>query len=223
MPDSQRDLFVGDTPVRPDFSFEDMTAGRGFAAIAGIDEVGRGPWAGPVIAAAVILRRDTLDERLPTSLDDSKKLTAKRREALFEILPGCAHIGIGRAEVDEIDRDNILNASLLAMARAVAELDIAPDFALVDGNREPGLPCPVQCVVRGDGRSLSIAAASVIAKVTRDRLMCEFAAEYPGYGWERNAGYGTAQHKAALERLGVTPQHRRSFAPILKILRRRTA
>lgn len=223
MPPRQTDLFGADAKPRPDFSFEDMALKRGFATIAGIDEVGRGPWAGPVVAAAVILRRDAIDPKLLAPLNDSKKMTAKRRDALFDILPACAHIGIGRAEVDEIDRDNILAASLTAMARAVAALPIPPDFALVDGNREPALPCAAQCVVKGDGRSLSVAAASVIAKVTRDRLMCELAAEYPGYGWERNAGYGTAQHIAGLERLGVTPHHRKSFAPVLKILSRESA
>jgi ribonuclease HII len=138
--------------------------------------------------------------------------------ALLAELETCAGIGVGRAEVAEIDRLNILGATMLAMRRAVAGLARRPDLALIDGNRAPALGCPVRCVVRGDATSLSIAAASIVAKVRRDAIMAELARLYPGYGWERNAGYGTAQHRAALEGLGVTPEHRRSFAPIRKIL-----
>ncbi|MCP5366125.1 MAG: ribonuclease HII [Hyphomicrobiales bacterium] len=207
----------------PDFSLEDLALAAGHGVVAGVDEAGRGPWAGPVVAAAVVLDRARLPAGLAAALDDSKKLRPAARADLFAALPACARIGVGMAGVDEIDRVNILRASLNAMARAVAALDPAPDLALVDGNRPPDLvsgrgPVAVRCVVRGDGLSLSIAAASIVAKVTRDRLMAELAAAHPGYGWERNAGYGTAQHQAALARLGPTPHHRRSFAPIRKIL-----
>lgn len=202
----------------PDFSLEDAARAEGFAMIAGIDEAGRGPWAGPVVAAAVILDQAALPAALAEGLDDSKKLSAARREALFALLPGFARIGVGRAEVDEIDRLNILQATFLAMTRAAAALSSVPDLALVDGNRPPALACAVRCVVGGDGRSLSIAAASVVAKVTRDRVMTELALRHPGYGWERNAGYGTAEHQAALARLGPTPAHRRSFRPVAALL-----
>ncbi len=215
----QHDLFTETSQPRPDFSLEDKALSEGYTTIAGIDEVGRGPWAGPVVAAAVILDREKLDSNIARCLNDSKKLSMRLREELFAALPGFAQIGFGMASVEEIDRDNILNASLAAMARAVEALEVQPDFALVDGNREPSLPCPLRCVVQGDARCLSIAAASVMAKVTRDRLMADLAGACPGYGWERNAGYGTAQHRAGLERLGVNKHHRRSFAPILKILR----
>lgn len=196
----------------PDFSLEDAAGGL----VAGIDEAGRGPWAGPVVAAAVILERTAV----PPGLDDSKALSARKRAALFHSIIETSHVGVGRAEVADIDRLNILGAALLAMARAVEDLGMRPDLALVDGNRPPSLACPVQCVVKGDARSLSVAAASIVAKVTRDGIMAELAGRYPGYGWERNAGYGTCEHRAALERLGVTPHHRKSFAPIIKILGR---
>ncbi|MEO5375731.1 MAG: ribonuclease HII [Alphaproteobacteria bacterium] len=201
----------------PDFSLESRLRG----VIAGIDEAGRGPWAGPVVAAAAVLDRETLPPRLLAELDDSKRLSAARREELFLVLEQCPTIGIGVgiAEVADIDRLNILEATMAAMARAVEALGRPIDHALVDGNRAPRLPCPVTTVVRGDGRSLSIAAASIVAKVTRDRVMTELASAYPGYGFETNMGYGTAQHQAALDRLGVTPHHRRSFAPIASRLR----
>ncbi len=198
----------------PDFSLEEAAGGL----VAGVDEAGRGPWAGPVVAGAAILDRAGLSDVLRRGLDDSKKLKRSRREELFEALEAEARIGIGAAEVAEIDSLNILRASLLAMARAVGDLGVVPELALVDGNRQPNLPCPVVCVVKGDGRSLSIAAASIVAKVTRDRIMADLARAHPGYGWERNSGYGTAEHQAALRRLGVTPHHRRSFAPVIKIL-----
>ncbi|MEM7545028.1 MAG: ribonuclease HII [Pseudomonadota bacterium] len=183
--------------------------------VCGIDEAGRGPWAGPVVAAAVILD----GANYPVGLNDSKKLTARRREALFEALQVSAQIGVGIASVAEIDQHNVLNATYLAMIRAVSALPFRPGFALVDGNRlPPGLTCPAQAVVKGDGRSLSIAAASIIAKVTRDRLMAELAVTYPEYGWDRNAGYGVPAHSAALRAFGVTPHHRRSFTPIHKML-----
>ena len=189
--------------------------------IAGVDEAGRGPWAGPVVAGAVILDAASLSPELLTGLDDSKKLSAKRRASLLAALEAEALIGIGQADVGEIETLNILGATLLAMARAVEALGVKPDLALVDGNREPSLGCAVRCVVGGDGQSLSIAAASIAAKVTRDRIMADLAAAFPGYGWERNAGYGTKEHQDALERLGVTPEHRRSYAPIRRLLSRK--
>jgi len=200
----------------PDFSLENVAGG----VVAGVDEAGRGPWAGPVVAGAVILDRAALTADLRTHLDDSKALRRAERERLYAILMATARVGIGRAEVAEIDAHNILQATLRAMARAVDALGTVPDLALVDGNREPRLACPARCVVKGDSRSLSVAAASIVAKVTRDRIMAELAAAFPGYGWERNAGYGTAEHRVALERLGVTPHHRRSFAPVIKMLGR---
>ncbi len=210
------------TRSMPDFTLERQWVRRGAARIAGIDEAGRGPWAGPVVAAAVCLPMERLPAELLTGLDDSKKLTPARRDALFEALQSCAEvgvgIGIGRAGVEEIDSLNILQASLLAMRRAVAALDAMPAAALVDGRQDPGLDCPVETVIKGDGRSLSIAAASIVAKVTRDREMATLAARHPGYGWERNQGYGTAEHRQALERLGPCAEHRRSFRPISQLV-----
>jgi len=217
---ARQPLLWPDAPPRPDFGLEDAARRQGHAVIAGIDEAGRGPWAGPVVAAAVILDRALLPPEVAGALNDSKKLTAARRESLFAALPAFAAIGVGQAHVEEIDRDNILNAALSAMSRALDALPVLPDLALVDGNRAPDLACKARCVIRGDARSLSIAAASIVAKVARDRIMAKLAVVHPGYGWERNAGYGTAEHRAGLERLGATPEHRRSFAPIIKILRR---
>ena len=199
----------------PDFSLEDAS---GADRVAGVDEAGRGPWAGPVVAAAVILDRDALGRDLAIGLDDSKKVPAARRETLFAALQSSARIGVGRAEVADIDSMNILGATLLAMSRAVDALAAVPDLALIDGNQLPHVSCPVRAVIGGDGLSLSIAAASIVAKVTRDRLMAALALAHPGYGWERNKGYGTAEHRAALETLGVTPYHRQSFRPIRKIM-----
>lgn len=192
----------------PDFEFERRLGDR----VAGIDEVGRAPLAGPVFAAAVILDADRLPASLAARIDDSKKLTREIRTALFDEISPYAEIGIGSATAEEIDRVNILRASFLAMERAVAALPSPPLSALVDGKTLPTLQCRAEAVVGGDGRCLSIAAASIIAKVTRDRLMGELALEYPGYGWERNVGYGTPEHRMALRQLGVTPLHRRSFA-----------
>jgi ribonuclease HII len=182
--------------------------------VAGIDEAGRGPWAGPVVAAAAILDGARLPGELAARLDDSKKLTRPIREDLFAELWGYADIGVGIAEVSEIDSVNILQATLRAMERAASALAPAPEAALIDGNIAPRLAIPTQTVVKGDSRCLSIAAASIVAKVTRDRIMEDLARAHPGYGWERNAGYGTAEHRDALARLGITPHHRRSFAPI---------
>ena len=198
----------------PDFSLERALGG----SVAGIDEAGRGPWAGPVHAAAVLFHPGGPPAGLAARVEDSKQLSAARREALYPELLRAALVGRGQASVAEIDELNILRATHLAMARALDALGRLPDAALVDGNQAPRLPCAVHCVVKGDTKSLSIAAASIIAKVTRDRYMRELAARHPGYGWERNFGYGTKQHRQALARLGVTAHHRRSFAPIRRLL-----
>lgn len=202
----------------PNFELETQAIQQGHLIVAGVDEAGRGPWAGPVVAGAAILNADQISFELRTGLDDSKKLKASRREALFDVLKVEATIGIGIASVEEIDQINILQATFLAMSRAVADLRVKPDFALIDGNRPPKLDCPLDCIVKGDAISLSIAAASIVAKVSRDQMMSELALKYPGYGWERNQGYGTPQHKAAMERLGITPAHRKSYAPVLRII-----
>ncbi|MCF6304577.1 MAG: ribonuclease HII [Rhodobacteraceae bacterium] len=195
----------------PDDSFEQAAA----APVCGIDEAGRGPWAGPVVASAVILDL----ANIPQGLNDSKKLTAKRREALFDEIIAAAKVGVGISTVAEIDDINILQATFLAMRRAVDDLPVMPAFALIDGNKIPaGLPCEASAIVKGDGRSVSIAAASIIAKVTRDRIMTALAADFPGYGWQKNAGYGVPAHIMGLKRLGVTPHHRVSFKPIHKML-----
>jgi ribonuclease HII len=194
----------------PDFALERGCDGL----VCGIDEVGRGPLAGPVIAAAIILDRRHLSRRLRSGIDDSKKLTPEAREELAGLLWQCAMIGVGAASVDEIDRINILQASLLAMRRAMAALPARPQSALIDGNIAPELPCAAKTVIGGDALSLSIAAASIIAKVMRDRLMHGLALRYQGYGWETNVGYGTRQHRDAIAALGATPHHRRSFAPV---------
>lgn len=195
----------------PDFSLEDSFNG----IVAGIDEAGRGPWAGPVVASAVILDR----ENIPAGINDSKKLTAAKREVIFEELCQCAVVGVGQASVEEIDRLNILGATKLAMTRALQALGQVPGMVLVDGNQLPELPCRGLAVVKGDSKSLSIAAASVVAKVTRDRIMTRLASEYPLYGWENNAGYGTKIHVEAINDHGITPHHRRSFKPIAKLVR----
>jgi ribonuclease HII len=199
----------------PDFTLEV----EGGGVVAGIDEGGRGPLAGPVVAAAVVLDRAALPHGIAGRLDDSKKLTRRVREALAAAIRPFAEIGIGVASVEEIDSLNILGATMAAMRRAAEALPRSPDLALVDGNRAPDLACSVRTVVGGDGRSLSIAAASIVAKTTRDAMMAELAALHPGYGWERNAGYGTAEHRHAIATLGVTPHHRRSFAPVSRYCR----
>lgn len=204
----------------PDFGSEAAALAAGKRRVCGVDEAGRGPLAGPVVAAAVILDVGCLTGAPWDRLDDSKRMTASARDRLFDEIMATADVGIGIVDVDAIEVLNILGATMKAMGDAVLALKVAPDMALVDGNRSPELPCETACLVKGDARSLSIAAASVIAKVTRDRIMTELATRYPGYGWERNAGYGTAEHIAALDRLGVTPAHRKSFAPVRKILSR---
>ena len=184
--------------VRPDLTLEDAAGGR----VAGVDEAGRGPWAGPVVAAAVMFGAGGPPAPLSWLLP----------------IMASADVAVGIASVAEIDGMNILQASLLAMRRAVVRLTEPPDLVLVDGNRAPCVTCPVRTVVGGDRLSLSIAAASIVAKVTRDRLMARLARHHPGYGWERNAGYGTAEHRAALARLGPVAPHRRSFRPIRALL-----
>lgn len=202
----------------PDFAIEQAALDGGHVRICGVDEAGRGPLAGPVVAAAVILDAAQLEKPVWQKLDDSKKMSATARALLYdEIMAHCA-VGVGICSTDDIDLLNILGATMRAMALAVAQLEPTPDMALIDGNRLPVLTCAADCFVKGDARSLSIAAASVIAKVTRDRIMHELATQFPGYGWERNAGYGTAEHMAALQRLGATPHHRKSFAPVRNVL-----
>lgn len=197
----------------PDLSLESALSG----VIAGIDEVGRGPLAGPVVAAAVIIDPATLPDELARQLDDSKKLSARKREHLAALVQTHCRFAIAQASVGEIDRINILQATFLAMRRALDGLGLAIDHALVDGNRAPFLGCQVHCVIGGDGKSLSIAAASVIAKVHRDQLMAQLDLIHPGYGWSRNAGYGTKAHLEALHRLGPTEHHRNSFAPVAQL------
>lgn len=199
----------------PDFSLEQTYTGP----VAGVDEVGRGPWAGPVVTCAVILDPAGFPAELAAQMDDSKKLTDRKRQALFDpIRKAATAYCLAEATVEEIDSQNILAATMTAMQRAVAGLAVKPAAVLVDGNRKPDLPMPAETVVKGDSRSLSIAAASILAKVTRDRLMADLAKDYPAYGWDRNAGYGTKAHQAGLASHGVTVHHRRSFAPIAKLL-----
>jgi len=199
----------------PDYSFELAWQARGALRIAGVDEVGRGPLAGPVVAAAVVLD----PARIPKGLADSKTLGARVRARVAQAIHAVADVSIAQASVEEIDRINIRQASFLAMRRALLALPVAPDAALIDGRDMPGeLPFPAQPIIKGDARALSIAAASIVAKEARDALMRELARQFPGYGWDHNAGYPTPQHKAALFCLGVTPHHRRSFRPVHNIL-----
>jgi ribonuclease HII len=202
----------------PDFSHEAALGGR----VAGVDEVGRGPLAGPVIAAAVVLDPSQLPAELLDAIDDSKRLKAERRTAIAQALMHHARAGrgveaaIAGASSTEIARLNILQATFLAMRRAVARLPRAPDRLLIDGKAvPPAMPCPVTMLVGGDGKALSIAAASILAKVLRDGLMERLDRRYPDYGWARNAGYGTAEHRAAIVRIGATPHHRLGFGPLL--------
>ena len=190
----------------PDFSFERQCCGP----VCGVDEAGRGPLAGPVVAAAVILA----PARIPEGLNDSKLLSQTQRELLLNAIKKNAHIGIGIAEPEEIDRANILGATMIAMRRAILALPILPEMALIDGNKLPELPCEAQAIVKGDSRSLSIAAASIVAKVTRDKLMIEADIRYPGYGLAGHKGYPTKAHIEAVNRLGASPIHRRSFKPV---------
>ena len=178
--------------------------------VAGVDEAGRGPLAGPVVAAAVVLD----PERIPDGIADSKALDAEDRRRIYERILAVARVGIGVADVVRIDADNILNAALWAMAQAVARLDCAPKLVLIDGNKAPTLDFPTRTIVQGDAKCLSIAAASIVAKVARDAMMTELARSFPHYGFDRHKGYGTPEHQAAIARYGVTPHHRRSFRPV---------
>ncbi len=188
--------------------------------VAGIDEAGRGPWVGPVVAGAVVVLDKNLDAGLLKNLDDSKKLSAKKREKLYNLLreeekAGKVAIGIGQASASEIDEMNILNATFLAMKRAYDKLKVKPGAVIVDGNMVPknfNIPC--KAVVKGDAKSVSISAAAIMAKVYRDRMMAEMAVKYPHYGFEKNAGYGTKAHIEALQKFGITPEHRKSYKPI---------
>jgi ribonuclease HII len=201
--------------MRPDFSFEFAAMARGQTYVVGVDEVGRGPLAGPVTAAAVRLDPDNI----PNGLNDSKQMSKVRREALHDILMEDADVSVAHASVAEIDQFNILRASHLAMERAIAGLGQTPHHVLIDGNMVPrDLTLSAETLVKGDGRSLSIAAASIVAKVCRDRIMWDLAQHYPGYGWETNQGYPSKAHREALQNLGVTPHHRRSFKPVYNIL-----
>jgi ribonuclease HII len=207
--------FLFDLPLKPDFSAEARLIASGCKCVAGTDEAGRGPLAGPVVAAAVILRPDDL----PDGIDDSKRLSKAGRERAFEAIMGkAAAIAFASASAEEIDALNILRASLMAMSRAVAALCIVPDHVLADGRDiPPGLPCPGTALIKGDQRSLSIAAASVVAKVMRDKMMAVAHADFPAYGFISNQGYGSAAHMAAIGELGPQPRlHRYSFVPIRK-------
>ena len=200
--------------LKATFELEQSELQLGNGPIAGVDEAGRGPWAGPVVAAAVILDPDDI----PPGIADSKALDPDAREALFPRIMESARVGVGIADVTRIDQDNILNATMWAMTVAVKALPCGrgqkPKLVLVDGNRAPRFACKARTIIKGDARSLSIAAASIIAKVTRDRLMIALGRSFPGYGFERHKGYGTAEHHAAIKRLGVTVHHRRSFRAV---------
>jgi ribonuclease HII len=199
-----------DSRARPTFELEAAELQLGAGPVAGVDEAGVGPWAGPVVAAAVIFHPD----RIPDGITDSKLLDADAREVLYGRITEVAEVGIGIADVTRIDRDNILAATLWAMGEAVAQLKTSPNLVLIDGNRMPRLACAARTIVKGDAKCVSIAAASIVAKVTRDRLMIALGQEHPGYGFEKHKGYGTAEHQAAIRRLGVTAHHRRSFKPV---------
>ena len=196
--------------LRPSFRRERRALNAGIFPVAGCDEAGRGPLAGPVVAAAVVLD----PARIPRGLNDSKKLNAEQREALYEKICAVAHVSVAFGSIERIDRDNILRASLWALARAVKALPVRPKLVFVDGNLKIDCGCDCEAVVSGDALVLSVAAASIVAKVTRDRLMKRLGLAYPGYGFERHMGYSVPEHFAALARLGATPHHRRSFAPV---------
>lgn len=209
---------IGDMPS---FRHEMRCEGPGVVRIAGIDEVGRGPLAGPVVAAVAIIDRTLAKRKLLRLIDDSKKLVLEDREKAYEamIASGAVRYAIGEASVAEIDTVNILQATFLAMRRALQALSERPDVVLIDGDRlPPDLGCRAETIVGGDARSYSIAAASILAKVTRDRYMRGLAVSFPGYGWETNVGYKTPEHLAALTRLGPTPHHRKSFAPVMRLV-----
>lgn len=201
---------IADSRIRPTFELEAAELQLGMGPIAGVDEAGRGPWAGPVVAAAVVLD----PKRIPENIDDSKALDEEARAYIFNRIMKVADVGIGIAEIDRIDRDNILGATLWAMGEAVAALQTKPRLVLIDGNKAPRIDIETRTIVKGDAKCLSIAAASIVAKVTRDRMMIALAREFPGYGFERHKGYGTPEHQAAIAKLGVCSLHRRSFKPV---------
>ncbi len=198
----------------PTFEYEAKYLEQGFSLIAGVDEAGRGPWAGPVVAAAVVLD----ESNIPSGLNDSKKLTELKREALFQPIKDACLVGVGVVDAAKIDEINILQATMLAMKMAIENLPTQPDFVLIDGNRSPDITQPNEAIKKGDAKSLSIAAASIIAKVTRDRMMHKYDVEFPHYGFAQHKGYGTAKHSAALNQHGPCVIHRMSFAPIKKLL-----
>ncbi|MBU99250.1 MAG: ribonuclease HII [Rhodospirillaceae bacterium] len=206
----------------PDFSLEESLGLPSSAVIIGVDEVGRGPLAGPVTAAAVFVDRQKITLDLSTKIDDSKKIPQKKRATISKQIEGIAIIGIGWASSGEIDQLNILEATMIAMQRAVLSLRkqiiLDPDYILIDGNKVPSFDFPSKAIVRGDEKSLSIAAASIVAKSKRDAFMTSLSKLYPCYGWEKNAGYGTREHLVAIERNGITAHHRRSFKPIANYL-----
>ena len=202
----------------PTFRHENALGRKEGAVICGVDEAGRGPLAGPVVACAAILPLSNISTRLLGALDDSKRLTAEVREAVAEKLRVKAIYALGQASVEEIDRFNILRATFMAMRRAFEALPLQPTQAIIDGNMKPGMPCAETTLVEGDHLSYSIAAASILAKVARDKMMRELHLEHPRYGWEHNAGYGTAEHRAAIEAYGLTPHHRVSFKPVYEQL-----
>ena len=199
-----------DSRLMPTFELEAAELQLHGGPVAGVDEAGRGPLAGPVVAAAVVLD----PEHIPDGINDSKLLDEDTREVLYGRIKKTSIVGVGIADVERIDRDNILAATLWAMAQAVAQLSVVPKLVVIDGNRAPQLDVRARTIIKGDARCLSIAAASIIAKVTRDRLMVSLASKLPGYGFDRHKGYGTAEHQDAIRRLGVTSHHRRSFRPI---------
>ncbi len=195
--------------MQPDFTFEQIAIADGLI-VCGVDEAGRGPWAGPVVAAAVILD----PANIPAGLNDSKKLSEAKREALFDPIAASSQVGVGIVEAEKIDQINILQATYLAMQMAVGNLPSQPGLALIDGNRAPAFSIRVQTIIGGDAKSLSIAAASIIAKVTRDRIMHDLHQQFPHYGFAAHKGYGTAIHAAALQQHGACSAHRMSFKPI---------
>jgi len=209
-PKSAQRLPLKEPVVRPTFRRERRALNKGIFPVAGCDEAGRGPLAGPVVAAAVVLDPD----RIPRGLNDSKKLDAATREKLYEKICATAQVAVAFGAVERIDRDNILRASLWALARAVKALPVRPKLVFVDGNQKIDCGCDCETVVSGDALVLSVAAASIVAKVTRDRLMTRLGLAYPGYGFERHMGYSVPEHFAALARLGPTIHHRKSFAPV---------
>jgi ribonuclease HII len=192
------------------YKAERAAQAAGHSPVAGVDEAGRGPWAGPVVAAAVILDPDAI----PDGIADSKALTETQRELIFDEICRTAQVGVGICSAAEIDTINILNATMAAMRAALTNLPVRPALALIDGNRVPGATVPARAIIKGDATCLSIAAASIIAKVTRDRMMIELGRQHPGYGFERHKGYGTPEHQRGIAKLGVMDQHRKTFKPI---------